>query len=1117
MFTSINQSKKNASSLSLLGILLFSCLTIVQVSNAQSVLLNGSTQHMSVGNAAALHLTDFTLEAWIKIEGNGAITSTGAGGYANIVPIIAKGRAESESAVVDVNYFLGYDLTSRKLQADFEDNATSLNHPVQSNTGIGTCWTHVAASYNTSTNTWKLYINGALDQTLALGSSFIPQSLSNVTAAIGTSINSTGVTEGFFNGKIDEVRIWNTVRTDAEITSNYNAELASGTGLMSRWGFNEGTGTSAANSIAGQTAASLINNPIWSSGFNQPSAVGSSLDFSSANSDKISFGAAPGLNSSSFTLEAWIKIEGAGITTVTSGAGGGGFEGTTAAVPIVTKGRGEADVPENVNMNYFMGLVGNKLAADFEEGGTAPANPTAGVNHSVIGLTTIPTNTWTHVAATYEPVTAVWNLYINGVLDKTVDIGTNIIPVANSIQYAGVGTAMTSTGLAAGYFDGKIDEVRIWNTARSGAQILANYNSEITSGTGLLGRWGFNEGCGGIANNSVSGGVSGTLSSATGPVWVTGNFNSQAPNQPTNPSPATAGFAANTSPTLCATVSDPNGGNLQVKFYGRRKIATGAKFTVIGLPDTQFYTEEVQGTNSAGGGHNGIFKAQTQWIADHRVDSNVAFVVQLGDCVQNGDTPPGADPQIEWKRADTSMQNIENPNVPITYGIPYGICVGNHDQGTIGNPDGPSVYYNQYFGSARFNGRTYYGGHYGSNNDNHYELFSAGGIDFIHISLEYYPDGTTASLQAVLDWADALLKANSNRKGILSTHNLIGTGNPASFQGPGQKIYDDLKDNPNLILMLAGHVPGEGRRSDVFNGNTIYSLMSDYQSGYSNGGNGYLRIMQFLPAQNLLSVKTYSPYSNTSFTSATSEFTLPVSLSPAFTLIGTNTTVASGSSTCMNWLGLQQSTEYEWYAEVTDGESTITGPVWTFTTPASGPLPVNFIHFTARAENNNKVKLNFSTSNEKDNLQFIVQRADDGNHFTNLGSIPGTNNAGTVQQYSFYDNQPLKGNSFYRIKQIDIDGEITYSTIERVNISSSKQAIEIYPNPANGNAFNIKLPAINTGNIEISIYDISGRLQMNKMYNSNGFITVDHSLAAGIYSIKIAGKDFTEIKKLIIE
>ena len=91
-----------------------------------------------------------------------------------------------------------------------------------------------------------------------------------------------------------------------------------------------------------------------------------------------------------------------------------------------------------------MGLVGNKLAADFEEG--------TGPNHAIIGTTVIPLNTWTHVAATYEPVSAVWYLYINGVQEATLDLGSNITPANTSIQHAGIGTALTSTGVAAGFF-----------------------------------------------------------------------------------------------------------------------------------------------------------------------------------------------------------------------------------------------------------------------------------------------------------------------------------------------------------------------------------------------------------------------------------------------------------------------------------------------------------------------------------------------------------------------------------------------------------------------------------------------------------------------------------------
>ncbi|MBK7852806.1 MAG: metallophosphoesterase [Bacteroidetes bacterium] len=958
---------------------------------AQSVSLNGTSQYVNLGNDPSNHLSNFTLEAWIKIEGTGITTSTGSGGV-TIVPILAKGRAEAELPAVDVNYFLGYDPATNKLTADFEDNATSANHPVTGNATLGTCWTHVAATYDVTLHTWKLYVNGILDKTLDLGANFTPQSLSDVSASVGTALTSTGVASGFFLGRIDEVRIWNVVRNDAEILANYNIELTSASGLISRWGFNEGTGSLSSNSVGGGSSANLISSPSWGAGYNQNMLNGSCLDFNGTSS-YVTFGASPTLNASAFTLEAWINIEGAGVTTTTSGAGGGGLEGVNAVVPIVSKGRGEGETPSNINMNYFLGLVGNKLAADFEEG--------TGPNHAVIGNASIPSNTWTHVAATYEPVASIWKLYINGILDKTLDIGTNIFPANTSIQHAAVGSALTSAGVAAGFFNGKIDEVRIWNVERSGSQISSNYTVELTNGTGLLGRWGFDDAAaagfcnGATATNSISGGVNGTIIGS--PTWVLGSSTSFAPNQPSGPSPAANSNSGTTSPTLCTTVSDPNGGNLEVRFYGRSLTSTADKFTIIGLPDTQFYTEEPQGLNSGGGGHNGIFKAQTQWIADHRLDSNIAFVVQLGDCAQNGDAN-----LIEWMRADTSMKNIEFPNVPIVDGIPYGICVGNHDQGPIGNPDGTTNYYNQYFGVSRFSGRGYYGGHYNSNNDNHFELFNAGGIDFIHISIEYYANTTTASLQPVLDWADALLKTYSNRKAILSSHNILGSGNPASFQGPGQKIYDDLKDNPNLILMLAGHVPGEGRRTDVFNGNTVHTLMSDYQSGYTNGGNGYLRIMQFLPDQNQLRVKSYSPYSNTSFTGSSSDFSLPVNLTQAFTLLGTNTNVSSGSVSCMQWPLLQSGQSYEWYVEISDGLNTTVGPIWSFTaTGGSAPVittepigqsvcPETIISFVSAAGGDPALAVQWQISTDNGaswldsagavnpNLSFTAHGSDDG-------------------------------------------------------------------------------------------------------------------------------------------
>src|SRR5689334_2471665 len=105
------------------------------------------------------------------------------------------------------------------------------------------------------------------------------------------------------------------------------------------------------------------------------------------------------------------------------------------------------------------------------------------------------------------------------------------------------------------------------------------------------------------------------------------NAFAQAPNQPINPSPANQAGASSVNPNLCATVSDPNGGTLQVRYFGRLKPANGSqKFSIIVLPDTQYYTEEPQGNN---GGNAAMFNAQTTWIANNRQSMNIVYVAQL--------------------------------------------------------------------------------------------------------------------------------------------------------------------------------------------------------------------------------------------------------------------------------------------------------------------------------------------------------------------------------------------------------------------------------------------------------------------------------------------------------
>lgn len=369
---------------------------------------------------------------------------------------------------------------------------------------------------------------------------------------------------------------------------------------------------------------------------------------------------------------------------------------------------------------------------------------------------------------------------------------------------------------------------------------------------------------------------------------------------------------------------DPDGNPMSVKFYGRKRPFQAnppTPFSFVGLPDTQYYTGELKG------GTNSIFRSQMDWTVANMDTLKISFVAHYGDCVEEGDNG-GND--IEWLRADSSFRIIENPNTTqLPHGIPYSICVGNHDQSPEGDPNGTTTFYNQYFGASRFVGRNYYGGFYGNNYDNHYELFSVNGYDFILVSLEY---DETANAN-VLAWADAILKTYSNRRAIVTSHYLLDI--KANFSAQGLATFNFLKNNPNLFLMLCGHVSGEAHRTDTVNGNLIHSVLADYQTRL-NGGTGWMNILQFIPAENRMKVKTYSPFFDIYETDQNSEFDLPIDLFDNFQLIGSVNNVASGTNATLSWMNLDVG-NYEWYVEVNDGTNSVLSQVWNFT--VTGPSP----------------------------------------------------------------------------------------------------------------------------------------------------------------------------------
>lgn len=393
-------------------------------------------------------------------------------------------------------------------------------------------------------------------------------------------------------------------------------------------------------------------------------------------------------------------------------------------------------------------------------------------------------------------------------------------------------------------------------------------------------------------------------------------------------SPADHAKISSSSPQLQVLVTNVVPGNLTVKFFGREAptVFPGADFTLAVLPDTQMYTAE------RGGGKKEMFIAQTEWAIANRLSRSIPYVTQLGDISNNGDTPAYFS---QWLNATNAMYRLEDPvKTQLRQGMAYGVAVGNHEFTPISDASGSSSNYNRFFGVSRYLGREYYGGHYGTNNNNHFDFFSAGGLDFVALYFEY----NAAPPAAVLDWGSEVLRTNAHRRAIVITHNMGNTQTPVTWSAQARAIYESLKQHTNLFMMLGGHVTGQGRREDVYQGRVVRTFVQDYQ-GWDKGGNGFMRLFEFSPSNNVVVAQCYSPVAGEYLTDENSEFFFEYDMRPTgpgapapFTALGTNENVAPGQPLSCPWPELDRTKAYEWYVTVTDSSGqTVASPVSRFT------------------------------------------------------------------------------------------------------------------------------------------------------------------------------------------
>lgn len=287
-------------------------------------------------------------------------------------------------------------------------------------------------------------------------------------------------------------------------------------------------------------------------------------------------------------------------------------------------------------------------------------------------------------------------------------------------------------------------------------------------------------------------------------------------------------------------------------------------FTIVMLPDTQRYSEN----------RPDLFFSQTEWIRKNRDKENIVFVTHVGDLVQNRSKKPS-----EWKTADEAMAVLDGV-------VPYGVAIGNHDYDSDdGVKKGLATMYLQHFNpERRFKGRPGYGGA-SPNGLNSYHLLSAGGIDLIMLFLEVdAPDDALA-------WASSVIDRYPTHAVILNIHTYMkhsghdgGRETKREYRkdgNAGEDIWQKfVRRQPQVFMVLCGHVSRlcEYRQTSLNDaGAAVTEMLADYQ-GRENGGDGWLRLIRFVPPRREIQVRTYSPALNKFETDEDSQFVVPMAL-----------------------------------------------------------------------------------------------------------------------------------------------------------------------------------------------------------------------------------------------
>jgi hypothetical protein len=183
-----------------------------------------------------------------------------------------------------------------------------------------------------------------------------------------------------------------------------------------------------------------------------------------------------------------------------------------------------------------------------------------------------------------------------------------------------------------------------------------------------------------------------------------------------------------------------------------------------------------------------------------------------------------------------------------------------------------------------------------------------------------------------------------------------------------------------------------------------------------------------------------------------------------------------------------------------------------------GPTPVEWIFFNATAKEDKTVLLHWGTANETNSDRFELERSQDNVNYNQIANIKAQGHSNEAKEYRFLDGLPYIGTTYYRLKQIDIDGSFRYSKVCVVKIAGGSEYL-VYPNPSTDGFYLSSRNTTETNPVTIEVFNTTSQLVERKMLaiSSGTDYFFGKNLSSGLYILKIRDEETEHVFKLVKE